>query len=123
MDYQDAFDSLAEVYLEDSWVLELAPRERGLAFRLETVLTPRHELSASPRPGDQHCYRAAWLDVTSEDLVALTLSGAKPATDASGSVDYGNIDSFVSDDGVTWVLEGDWGRAQVLSPKVAVTFD
>lgn len=46
MHYHEAFSDLASVYLEDSWVLELAPHDDGLALRLDAVLTSEHPLYA-----------------------------------------------------------------------------
>lgn len=75
MSYAATFEPLAHVYLEDSWVLEMLPSTNGIAFRLEAVLTPDHPLYAAPGPGEQHCYRTAWLGVASEQQIDLTLSG------------------------------------------------
>jgi hypothetical protein len=47
MRHDEAFSDLAGVYLEDSWVLELAPSDDGLALRLEAALTPEHPLFAT----------------------------------------------------------------------------
>lgn len=121
VDYYAAFDALAGVYLEDSWVLEVAPSHTGLAFRIEAVLTPDHPLYEPPVRGEQYCYRTAWMDVRSPEPVELELSGAAPARDASGTTDLGNIDSFAPDsDG--WSLEGSWGNARIRDPSVSLRF-
>ena len=57
MHYQEAFSDLAGVYLEDSWVLEVAPSDDGLALRVEAVLTPEHSCYEPPKPSEQYCYR------------------------------------------------------------------
>lgn len=124
MQYDEAFSDLASVYLEDSWVLDLAPSDSGLTFRLEAVLTPAHALYEPASPGEQHCYRTAWLSVRSQRPIEVHLSGNPPATDATGGVDLGHIDAFVfnpTDD--HWDLEGNWGTARVRSPLVALRFD
>lgn len=79
VDYPDAFDALAHVYLEDSWVIDLAPSDQGIAFRLEAVLTPGHQSFNGPVAGEQHCYRLCWLDVRSDEPVEPSFSGAMPA--------------------------------------------
>jgi hypothetical protein len=122
--YYEAFSDLAGVHLEDSWVLELAPSDDGLALRLEAVLTPEHPLYEPPMPGEHHCYRTAWLSVHGEHRMEVHLSGSRPAVDATGEVDFGNVDTFAfnqSED--RWELEGDWGRARVRSPEVTLRFD
>lgn len=124
VDYDGAFHALAGVYLEDSWVLEVAPSHDGLALRLETVLKAEHPLYEAPAAGERHCYRNAWLDVRSADPVEVELSGARPAVDASGTEDVGNIDRFAVDERVgLWVLEGGWGIAKFRDPSVSLHFD
>jgi hypothetical protein len=122
MKYYEAFSDLAGVYLEDSWVLELAPSDDGLALRLDTVLTPEHPLHESPKPGEQHCHRTAWLSVRA-DPIEVHLSGSPPARDASGELDFGQVDAFVFNPGDDrWELEGDWGHARAGSPEVTLRF-
>jgi hypothetical protein len=122
MQYNDAFSDLAGVYLEDSWVLELTPSDDGLVLRLDTVLTPQHPLYETPKPGEQHCYRAAWLTVRA-DPIEVHLSGSQPARDASGELDFGHVDAFVFNEASDrWELEGDWGHASASSPEVTLQF-
>ena len=124
MQYFEAFSDLAGVYLEDSWVLEVAPSDHGLSLRLETVLTPEHPLYEAPKPGKQHCYRLGWLSLRAETPMDLRLSGARPAIDATGEPDFGNVDTFVFDpEENRWELEGDWGYAGFRSPEVTLRFD
>jgi hypothetical protein len=118
--YHQAVSDLAGVYLEASWVLELAPTDHELALRIEAVLTPEHPLYGPPRPGEQHCYRTGWLSVRG-DGIEVHLSGRRPSQDATGEDDFGNVDAF-SFDPVDdhWHLEGDWGNAHVHSPEVTL---
>lgn len=122
--YYEAFADLAGVYLEDSWVLEVAPSGHGLSLRVEAVLTPEHPRYEPPKPGQQHCYRKGWLSVGSEAPVDIRLRGDRPAIDASGEPDFGHVDAFVfnaTED--RWEVEGDWGQASVQNPKVTLRFD
>lgn len=50
VEYQDAFADFAEIYLEDSWVLDVTPTERGAVFRLDAVLTPDPLPLSATRP-------------------------------------------------------------------------
>ena len=59
--YSGAFESLRDVYLEDSWVLAIQPSSPSLAFDLDVVLTPSHPNYRGARPGEQHDYRRARL--------------------------------------------------------------
>lgn len=126
MEYQDAFEDLADIYLEDSWVLEVSPTEQVATFRLDAVLTPDHPRYQPPAPGEQHCYRRARLSVASSKRSTLHRSDAPPATDASGEVDFGNIDVFTLvdwDGDIAWEMSGDWGDLLTVEPSVAVTFE
>jgi hypothetical protein len=115
---------LTSVYLEDSWVLEVAPRVDGIAFRIEAVLTPEHALYGVPQPREQYCYRSGWLDVRGAEPVDVRLSGAQPAISADGSRDLGNIDRFAFNlaDNV-WEMEGEWGTARFREPVVELVLD
>jgi hypothetical protein len=124
MSYAAAFIPLADVYLEDSWVLEVSPSAHGIAFHLDVVLVPGHPSYEAPRPGEQYCYRTAWLDLASDQVIELELSGRRPTTDPDGSGDYGNIDRLEFDQHQQrWVIEGDWGRATIHAPTVALRWD
>lgn len=126
MEYQDAFADLAEIYLEDSWVLDVASTEHGVEFRLDVVLTPDHHRYQRPAPGEQYCYMQARLTVASTKRLVLHRSDAPPATDASGERDLGNIDLFtpVDWDGATaWEMSGDWGDLLTVEPSINIAFD
>ncbi|WIM94539.1 hypothetical protein ACTOB_006568 [Actinoplanes oblitus] len=125
MEYQEAFPDLADVYLEDSWVLGIASTERDVAFQLDAVLTPSHPLYQPPAPGEQHCYRPARLSVSSRKL-RLDRSELPAATDASGDSDFGNVDvvaHVVWDGEPAWEMSGDWGILRSVEPSVSLTFD
>lgn len=122
MGYDEDFPDLAAVYLEDSWVLEVAPSAEGVAIRLEAVLTASHPLYRQPPPDEQHCYRAGWLTVTS-NAIDVQLSDRKPSVDPDGSEDYGNIDSFGTDADGVWEMQGDWGSVRASRPVVRLQLD
>jgi hypothetical protein len=124
MQYHETFSDLAGIYLEDSWVLEVASSEHGLSFRIDAVLTPEHSRYEPPGPGEQHCYRTGWLSLRSATPMDIRLSGSPLAIDATGAPDFGHVDAFVlnrSED--RWELEGDWGQASVRNPEVTLRFD
>lgn len=126
MEYHEAFADLAEIYLEDSWVLNVAPTERGATFRLDVVLTPSHPRYQSPSPGEQHCYRRAQLTVGGRRRSLLRPSDIPPARDASGELDFGNIDVFIQadwDGEASWELSGDWSDLQIVEPFVNLALE
>jgi hypothetical protein len=115
--YEQAFESLRGIYLEDSWVLNLASTEVSVALELDAVLTHAHPVYRGPRPGEQYDYRPARLLVTG-DRVTLELSGLPAAVDASGEAGRGNIDVWVVDDSRTSTLTGDWVTLEVTNSRV-----
>ena len=123
MQYFEAFLDLAGVCLEDSWVLDVAPSDHRLSFRIEAALTPEHPRYEPPRAGEQHCYRAGCLSLGSETPMDIRLSGNSPAFDANGEPDFGHVDVFVLNATENrWELEGDWGQASARDPEVSLRF-
>ena len=115
--YEEEFEPLRGLYLEDSWVLDIVPTEGSVAFELDAVLTPEHPEYRGPRAGEQHDYRHAQLFVTG-DRVTVELSRLPAAVDASGGADRGHIDTWVVDERGTSKLTGDWGSADVSNARV-----
>jgi hypothetical protein len=124
--YHEAFAGLANVVLEDSWVLGLEASLTALTFRLDLVLTPSHASYGPPLPGEARCYRSGTLVVASESALLLRRSSLPPANDAAGGRDYGHIDTFDLADSTNdrvWILAGDWGDASVRDPRISVRLD
>jgi hypothetical protein len=123
--YYETFKTLAEVYLEDSWVLKVDERGDALVFDLEAVLMERHTLYEPPRPGEMYCYRRGLLVVRSPQPILFRRSGNPPTVDPDGEQDYGNIDTFtpVGDESSAWEFTGDWGEALVVRPKVELNLN
>ena len=120
--YHEAFIQLAEVYLEDSWVLDITKNDDLVLFEMDFVLTERHNYFHPPKSGEQYCYRKGSLFFSSFSSAVLKLSNEKPSIDANGEIDLGNIHSFTAVNRKV-SLEGDWGTLKVDRPKVTVKFD
>ena len=118
--YYDAFGPLAHVVLEDSWVLAIWPSDDMLTFDIEVALANTHPDYAGPAPGEQHDYRRARLVL--QGAMSCTLSGASPASGATGSSDLGHIDSWAVDETGLSRLDGDWGVAEGRPRAVALNF-
>ena len=103
-------------------MLEVAPFQGGAAFRIEAVLTERHPAYKEPNPGEVFTYQRCWLQVWGAES-ELSLSGALPAVDASGEIDWGHIETFEAADAGWWELQGDWGILRVREPSVAIEPD
>ena len=119
--YDQAFEALRGLYLEDSWVLGVEAHDSGITFDLDAVLTEEHPLYRVPRPDEQYCYRRGTLRI--DGAVSFRASDAPPARDASGELDYGNIDAFTAIGGDRWRVQGEWGIAEVTGPKVRVSLE
>ena len=68
----------------------------------------------------------ATVTVASTKRSLLHRSDAPAATDASGELDFGNIDVFsaVDRDGErAWEISGDWGELLTVEPSVNVAFE
>jgi hypothetical protein len=118
--YQDVFEPLRSVYLEDSWVLAIEVTDGLLVFDLDIVLTASHPAYRGPKSGDQYDYRRAHLCVAA-DQIDWRPSNSPPAIDATGRNDLGNIDSWEVDGGGWSMLEGDWGTAKMRYPSVSLS--
>ncbi|MCP1444011.1 hypothetical protein J3D54_003143 [Pseudomonas sp. GGS8] len=116
MDYYEIL-SLSNFYLEDSYVLSIDEIEGSLIFELEAVLTKNHPQYEEPKNGEQYCYRKVLLRFFSADSIEWLDRRLIGFVDRTGDLDYGNIDSFVKDDGA-YILSGDWGRVIIRGGEV-----
>jgi hypothetical protein len=107
-------EGLEHVYLEDSYVLDIKTDPASVEFLLCVVLTEHHPLYRFPSPAEQYCYRRGLLRFPNVERVEWLEKSMMPSTDATGAVDYGNIDEFYLADG-DYYLSGDWGRLEIKS--------
>jgi hypothetical protein len=113
---------LRDLFLEESWVLGIEAHPGSLTFALDLVLTEEHSLYHLPLPGEQFCYRKGVLEFREVTQLAWANQGAPPARDASGQLDFENIDGMVSS-GNVYRLEGSWGEIEVVAHALTVTFE
>jgi hypothetical protein len=113
---------LENVYLEDSYVTAIKEAPRRLEIDLEAVLCEQHPLYRPPAPGEQHSYRTGRLVFADAERIHWIERHPKPFEDASGQIDYGNIDAMCAMGGV-YHLEGDWGQVEVASAPPVLVFD
>lgn len=113
---------LEAIYLEDSYVLGLEVESDAVNFDLDVVLRPGHPLYEPPRSGDKYCMHRGRLVFPRPRGVRLERSNLPPATDASGQLDYGNIDGFEIVADRTYHLFGEWGSLQLSSDLPILTF-
>jgi hypothetical protein len=107
-----SYPSLSDVYLEDSYVLDIVERPSEIRFALEAVLTPDSPLYHEPLPGEQYCYvrgNLIFRGVTNTEWVVRSF---QKYTDSDGEQDLGNIDSLTNENDI-YMAEGDWGKVRI----------
>ena len=110
-DYTE-FADLANVYLEDSFVLGIDETPSALSFKLEVALTSSHPRYHEPKPAEQHCYANATLTIGAATRIEWVTRSSQTSRDATGEEDLGNIDSLKQLDD-HYEITGDWGHARV----------
>lgn len=113
---------LENVYFEDSYVLGISANLEAVEFTLDLVLTEEHPLYRHPKLGEQYCFCQATLTFTEPKQFLFEKAGTIPAKDASGAIDYGNIDIFEVDDAGWFHLAGEWGKLQLKGQLPSVVF-
>ncbi|MGW1712891.1 hypothetical protein [Streptomyces sp. NPDC002156] len=118
-----SFPGFENVSLEDSYVLDIAVHPGVLTLKLDLLLLPRHLEYRAPLPGERACFRQARVIFSSvRDLHWAGQSVIKPAIDASGSADFGSVDSMSSlNDG--YKILGDWGEINLQSDAPSLSID
>jgi hypothetical protein len=111
---------LAELILEESFVLAVEATPGSVMFEMDFVLTPQHPQYAPPPASERECFRRGTLRLTGVTQLQWDEQGAAPATDATGEKDLGHIDSFQWES-KRLVFEGDWGRLAVVGDGVEVS--
>ncbi|MFB9687325.1 hypothetical protein [Amycolatopsis plumensis] len=117
------FPGLANVYLEDSFVLAIDETPTSLTFRLEAVLTESHPRYHQPRPDEAHCYADAVLTIADATKIEWVTRSSQTYRDATGEEDLGNIDSLQRHDD-HYEIAGDWGHVRIYSsaaPRFTLT--
>ena len=112
---------LRDLYLDDSYVLDIQASRGLLAITMEFALAPDHPSYSPALPGEQYCYRKGVL--VFEGVTELNWTGqltSWPSQDPDGSIDYGNIDALVID-GNHYTLEGGLGTIDLHATSIRVT--
>lgn len=101
-----------DLYLEDSFVLDIEVHPGVVTIDLDAVLLESHPRYEVPPPDEQYCYRRAQIRFNHVRRLHWLNSGLKPARDASGDIDYGGVDEFGLD-GETYVVIGNFGHLDI----------
>lgn len=111
----DELPGLEGVYLEDSYVRDIAESPLLLGFTLLVALGPDHPQYVRPRPGERHCYLAATLTFPDVRKITWHARHDREFFDADRARDLGNIDRFTAEPQGYYHLEGEWGSVDIAS--------
>lgn len=114
--------NLSEIYLEDSWVLDVVAEPAVLRFKMELVLREGHPSYHPPKPGEQYCYLPGRLIFRQATSLSWEGPSVRPAVDATGEKEYGSVDEFRVEAG-GYRLIGDFGDIHVTSAASEVSLD
>jgi hypothetical protein len=101
------------VYLPDSWVLSVHTDTDFVRSLIDAVLEHGHPMfDWPPHSGEQNPYATMRWQISGEVHWNEGPNLDKPAIDANGQRDFGNIDAWWSEGEFTF-LEGDWGSVRI----------
>lgn len=113
------FAGFENVFLEDSFILDLKITPLVFTIDLDLVLTEKHRLYHKPLPHEAYCYRKARILFSNVKSVVWRNKIHEGSKDLTGEMDFGNIDSFVLIDGI-YKIDGDLGNIEIVgdAPKL-----
>lgn len=118
-----AVAELSDIYLEDSYVLDIIDEPPLFKFKIDAVLTRSHPRYQAPGPAEQYCYAMGWLVFADVSRVKWESRSTRRYTNAAGEEDMGNVD-FLKFCGDHWYAGGDWGEVRIFAtapPKLTLT--
>ncbi len=113
------FSQFNNLYLEDSFVLNIKAETNYVEFLLEVVLTENHPLYLPPCNQEQYCYKKAKLRFFNATEITWIEKTNVFFTDANNEIDYGNIDEFFKEENYFY-LSGDWGKLRIVEPLISL---
>lgn len=114
-----SWTALRDLYLEDSYVLEIIEDPPDLSFQMEFVLREGHPEYQAPRPNEPYCYRRGTLIFRDLSELRWLARNDVLSFDATGERDLGNIDQLYCEDGY-YTASGDWGRVTFRAQQVLI---
>ncbi|MBB1347498.1 MULTISPECIES: hypothetical protein [Pseudoalteromonas] len=114
-------DSMDGIDLQDSFVLGWEVSENQFSIQLEASIWPSSVHYAEPKANEYTCYKKAVL--TFSDFSSISCvngqSAIEPTTDIDGSIDYGNIDSFIKTES-GFFISACFGNVSISNGKVVL---
>lgn len=110
-----------QIYLEDSYVLELIENTTKIEFKLNLVLRENHRNYTAPKEGEQYCYKQGSIVFKNPAKVTWIKKEFRPTKDPDGEIDFGNIDYFIHKQN-KYFLGGEWGEVQIESNPPSIVY-
>ncbi|MEM8674872.1 MAG: hypothetical protein AAGF83_13510 [Cyanobacteria bacterium P01_G01_bin.67] len=110
---------LNNLYLEDSYVLNINEKNNYIEFLIEAVLIEEHPLHHPPSPQEQYCYQKAKICFFNTRQIIWLEKTNVSYKDPDNEIDHGNIDVFYQFDNYFY-LEGDWSQLKIVESLMSV---
>lgn len=111
---------LKDIYLEDSYVLEIIEQLDKIVFKMDFVICESHPFYKVPKKNERYCYHLGEIVFSKLEKISWIEKNTKNYSyDANNEKDLGNIDCFNYDSN-TYNLEGSWGELQIKCNTIQV---
>ncbi len=116
---------LIGIQLQDSFVLSWGMNRDSLVFDVEFSLWPEHPQYQTPKPNEWTCYQRGKLlfEGVSSQQGLLSIDNVRSSTDASGELDYGNIDELEEINDGEFRICGDFGVAHIFCRQLKIEIE
>jgi len=116
-------DIFRGIDFNDSFVLGWTSNEVEITFKLEASLWPESPHYLEPKSDEYTCYRKCEIQFTNFTSYSglLEQDAINPTKDLDGSIDYGNIDTFIKTNHGFKVV-GEFGNLNIVNGKVQLKF-
>lgn len=102
-------EKLQNIYLEDSFVLDINITDTFISFYIDFVLCENHPQYTLPKTSERYCFKKGFLTFKNYHSYNWVNKNMRPSYDLNNQIDYGNIDSYYYENDAHY-LEGDWGE-------------
>lgn len=110
-------DEFQNIYLEDSFVINIQETKSDLTFNCDFVILENHKLYSEPKNDEQYCYLCGYIKFGNIGNIHWIKRDKNAFLNDCYDNDYGNIDIFYIDD-KKYYLKGDWGEVIIQSKNI-----
>ncbi len=109
------------ILFDGSYVLGVVIAPYTLSLEMDFLLKESSSLYEKPPAGERGSFRRGYLLVEQFSTLNWDATGAPPAYDASGELDYGCLDEYHEIEN-GFEFSGDWGTIRVIGGALSVKF-